>query len=129
MTTYAGVSDVEVELGRPISTEEETAQVTRWLERAEGLIRARISDLDDQVTAGTIDENLLIWVEAAAVARKAINPEGLRSVTRSIDDGSVTKVRDSALSDGVLRITDEEWAMLIPSRPRGAFTIRLGQTW
>ena len=40
------------------------------------------------------------------------------------DDGSITRTRDSALSDGALRITDDEWLLLLPRAPRSVFTVR-----
>lgn len=122
--THAVVDDVAAELGRPISTAAEIAQVQAWLRRIEATIKVRVPDLDALAAASADYLAAVVSVEAAAVARKAVNPEGLRSTTRAIDDGSVTKVRDSALSDGVLRITDDEWALITPRRRRGVFEIR-----
>ncbi len=123
--THATPADVAAELGRSAEslTAAETIQYQAWLRRIEATIKVRIPDLDARIAAGTLDVDTVISVEAAAVARKALNPEGLRSITRSIDDGSVTKMRDSDLSNGVLFIADDEWLLLLPVEPRGAFSI------
>lgn len=123
--TYASIADVAAELGRPVPTGAETiAQWNRWLTRIENQILARIPDLHDRVAAGDPTADLVADVEATAVARKALNPEGLRSTTRSIDDGSVTKTVDQERSAGKLELTDDEWDLLLPRPVRGAFTIR-----
>jgi len=126
MTTFANVSDVSTRLGRPITSEAEVAQVNAWLSDAEALIRGRILDLDERVAAAPAYEDAVVSVEANAVVRKIQNPEGLRQTTRSVDDGSITKTRDSVLSDGQLRITDEEWALLLGVDDVGAFSTRPG---
>lgn len=124
MTTHALVTDVADELGRSIAAGAETAQVNAWLRRVEAIIKIRVPDLDTLTVADADYLAAVVSVEAAAVARKAVNPEGLRSITRAVDDGSTTKVRDQVLSDGVLRITDDEWVLLMPRRRRGAFEVR-----
>src|SRR5699024_2102267 len=127
---YANVQDVADQLGRPITEPAEVKQVNAWIKSIEYIIRARIKDLDDLVSDGVIDEELLTSVIAGAVVRKVQNPEGYRSTTRSIDDWSETKTRDRELSDGVLKLTDYEWSLLIPENTSGAFTISpLGHTW
>lgn len=123
--TYATVADVAAELGRPVPTDDPTiAQWERWLTRVENQVLARIPDLHARVLAGSPTAELVADVEATAVARKALNPEGLRSTTRSIDDASVTKTIDQTRSTGELELTDDEWDMLLPRPVRGAFTIR-----
>jgi len=122
--TYATVQDVADELGLPSIPTDQIPQVTGWLRRIEATIKTRVTDLDARITAGTLDLEIVVGIEAAAVARKADNREGLRSVTRSVDDGTVTKVRDSAFSDGQLRITDDEWSLLLPAPQSEALSIR-----
>lgn len=125
--TYASAADVADELGRPVPTDDPTiAQWERWLSRVENMIRARIPDLDVLVTAGAPSEALVADIEAAVVARKVLNPEGLRQVTRAIDDGSVTKTVDQMRSSGELALTDDEWGLLLPTADSGAFSTRPG---
>lgn len=123
--TYANIIDVAAELGRPVPVDAPTiAQWNRWLTRIENIILARIPDLADRIAAGELTAALVADVEAAAVARHALNPEGVRQVTRAIDDGSVTKLIDQARSAGELDLTNEEWALLLPTSDVGAFSTR-----
>ena len=126
--TYAVVSDVAAELGRGITTPEEIAKVNAWLARANLLIRSRIRDLDERVTAGDISSEAVVSVEVAAVVRKVLNPRGLRSTLTSVDDGSVQETVDSSQSDGAIRILDEEWQILIPAGAERVFSIRMVAT-
>lgn len=125
--TYATVDDVAAELGRPTPTDDVTvSQWTRWLQRAENKIRGRIPDLAARVATEPSLEGRVVDVESAAVARKVLNPEGLRQSTRAIDDGSITKVVDSSRSVGEVTILDSEWADLIPGDSSAAFSTRPG---
>lgn len=130
--TYADVTDVAKRLRRPISDPLEIQAVTVWLEDAESAIRVRIPDLEAVVTDdkplpfGKVSRKTLVLVESRAAARVANNPDGYRSV--AIDD--VTRVRDRDLSDGQVRITDADWAELLPwtstAAVAGGYTIDLG---
>ena len=120
---YANVQDVADRLGRPITDAAEIKQVNAWISDVELIIKARIRDLDELVAGGEIDAGILTSVIAGAVVRKVQNPEGYRSTTRSLDDWSETRTRDREVSDGALRLTDDEWALLIPENTSGAFTI------
>ncbi len=107
MPTYATYSDVQARLGRELSPEEQTLVSVR-LADVERRIKRRINDLDEQVTAGTIDRDDVIQVEADTVLRLARNPEGLYSET----DGNYTYQFDRELASGRLEITDEDWSAL-----------------
>lgn len=123
--SYTTIADVAAALGRPIPTDPATiAQWNWWIDDAESQIRAELPDLDARVAADPDFRITLVHVVAAAVARIAHNPEGLRQITRAVDDGSVTKTVDSSRSGGQLFISDEEWARLLPLNE--AFTVRLG---
>jgi len=108
--TYANVTDVADELGRPITTAEELAQVNAWLRRTEATIRTRVADLDARVTDGILDSALVSSIEAAVVARKVLNPEGKQN--EKIDDYSYGRTPAAATVD--LALTDHEWALLLP---------------
>lgn len=120
--TYANAQDVADELGRPAFDGDQIKQVNAWLKRTELLIRSRIPDLTEKVGDGTIDVDAVVSVEAAVVARKVLNPKGLRTALKSLDDASVQETTDTKFSDGVLRLTDEEWDMLLPAAARSAFS-------
>lgn len=115
---FAGVSDVQISLGRPL-TEDEQTQAVGLLDRVETRIRARIPTLDDRLA----DENdlaaLLVEVEADAVARVIRNPSGYIQE----QDGDYMYTRDRSLATGALNLTNAEWARLGISK--GAFTIGL----
>lgn len=124
---FATPADVALEMNREAGslTATETALFMRWLNRVEATIKARVPDLEAHVASGAIDLDLLIAVESGAVARVARNPEGLRTVTVSVDDGTATQTRDASSSDGMLRLTDDEWALLTPSVIAKAASVRM----
>ena len=127
---YATIQDVAAELGRTAFTDPaEIAQLNAWLRRANATIKVRVPDLDARVEVGSIDPELVASIEAAAVARKALNPKGLRSSMRSVDDGSIQETVDSTQSDGVIRIMDDEWMLLLGRQTRGAFSVRPTFSW
>lgn len=119
--TYATPQDVADELGRPLSGSAETTQFAGWLLRVEALILTRIPDLAARIAAGSLDQAVVVSVEAAVAARKALNPAGKQN--ERIDDYSYGLTDAAASVD--LTLTDVEWATLLtaPER-RQAFTIR-----
>ena len=119
---YATESDVEVRYGRTLTTSE-TAQVGAWIDDLESEIGERIPNLLDLILAGRPTAGTVLRVVCAAVIRKLHNPEGLRTTTVAIDDYSTTKTADSSNSAGLLGLTDEEWALLLPGSSGDAFTI------
>lgn len=111
--TYATPDDVATELGREISADGmEYRQVGKWLNRCEMQIRQRIPVLDDWCADETY-KAIVVEVESAAVARKALNPEGLRSTMTQIDDGSLQTTYDSARPVGEVVVLESEWDMLL----------------
>lgn len=127
---YATIQDVADELGRTAFTDPaEIAQLNAWLRRANAAIKVRVPDLDARVDSGSLSAEVVASIEAAAVARKAQNPKGLRSVMRSVDDGSIQETVDSTRSDGVIRIMDDEWMLLLGRQTRGAFSVRPAWSW
>ena len=116
--TLTNVSDIE-NRWRPLTDDEAVVATTR-LADAERRIAARIPNFDQRVEDDNGFVNNVVEVASSAVIRILLNPDGKRS--ESIDDYSWT--RDRAVSDGILRITPEEWALLGVSRGgRKAFTI------
>lgn len=111
VATYA---DVAIAIGRPISTPDEQAQVTYWLDGAEMQIKARLGDV------ATLDQAALKFVETEAVAARLTNPEGYQSET--IDDYTY---RHGAETRRVT-ILDEWWALLSPATEAASFSTRPG---
>lgn len=113
--------DVQAIYSKSLTTEE-TALVDRRLEQVERKILRRIPDLDDQITAGTIDRDDVVDIEAEAVLRVIRNPEGLYSE----QDGSYGYQPSREAADNSLRITAEEWERL-GIRPSKMFQISPGR--
>lgn len=120
----ATVQQVGELLQRDITDELETRQVSRWIEYADMLIRRRYPNLDALITDGSIGSDAVDMVEAMAVARYALNPEGVTSRSTSIDDYQETQGLRNA-QPGIV-ILDTEWALIAPKTTTagtGAFTI------
>ena len=112
----ATYEDVAVALGRPISTAAEQAQVEWWLTGIEHVIFARLGDLAE------LDQDVLLYVEVEAAVAK-INRAGRSesSVTVAVDDGSVTRRYENAVSPQ--DVSDLLWDLLSPAVATAAFTI------
>lgn len=130
MTTYAIIEDVRTRLGRPIASTAETDQITVLLADVLDQLRngfaARGFNLDAQVAANDPTLDTVKRIQAWAVVRKVIgfNPTGLTSVTKSIDDGSITERREGKDTTLLGPFTDEDWAELLPTATVKAFSIR-----
>lgn len=109
---YALTSDVADGFRALTDAEDSVAQTL--LERAERLLIGRIPTLAARVTAETLDVQTVIDVEAAMVERVLRNPDGKKQ--EAIDDYSWT--RDNAVSAGLLYVTEDEIARLLPTRAR-----------
>jgi uncharacterized protein YcaQ len=105
--SYATAADVQAVLGRTLDTAE-TAMVTRRLAQVERMILRRIPDLDDQITAGTIDQADVVDIEAEAVLRLVRNPEGYLSE----QDGQYGYQFNRETASGRLEILAAEWEVL-----------------
>lgn len=102
---YTNVTNVAATLGRPITTREEIAQVNAWITGCELKIRSRLGDLS------LLDPDVLAYVIAEAVARRARNPDGKQN--ERIDDYSYGLTQEAARAE--IYLTDDEWAMLTPA--------------
>lgn len=125
MSTYTTVPEVATGLGRPTDsiTEQESAQWTQWIEQVEGRIddalRARGTTLADAIESGKITVATIRRIVRPKIVAKADNPQGATSVTRSVDDGSVTIRREGAATiTDPLQLSPEEWSQILNSLPR-----------
>lgn len=111
--------DVQVALGRPISTETEQAQVGWWLDGVELFITARLGDVAD------LPETVVKYVEVEAVLAKVQRAgRNESSITVQVDDGSVTRRYENAVTAS--DITDEWWQLLDPDTNSASASIRPG---
>ena len=111
--------DVQVALGRPISTEAEQGQVGWWLDGVELFITARLGDVAD------LPETVVKYVEVEAVLAKVQRAgRNESSITVQVDDGSVTRRYENAVTAS--DITDEWWQLLDPDTNTGTASIRPG---
>lgn len=104
---YATPEDVEVRFMRPLDEDEKRVVAAR-LEDAELLLRSRIPDLDEKVTAGVLDQALVVMVEAEMVLRLIRNPDGLVQET----DGSYSYSTSQKVASGLLEVLPREWVLL-----------------
>lgn len=110
---------VRIELGLASLTDERTAQISSWIEQVRTLIGNRAPL--DSLNPARLDFVVLAIVTAYAqqpspgVVAKEVGVDDARTVNRYLP-GRKT----------LIELLDEWWAYLldIPSRPRGAFTIR-----
>lgn len=111
---YAEVQDVATALGRSIDQAgTEGRQMQYWLDKAERKVRSRVPLLDDWAIQDPAYQDTVKDVLVSAVERKALNPEGLRSVMTQVDDGNIQQTIDSTRSTGEITILDEEWEQLL----------------
>ena len=104
---------IAVALGRtaPDSGSVEFAQWSLWVDDALMLIESRLGD------PSLLDQAKLDYVVREAVVAHVRNPDSATQVTTSIDDASSS--RQYSTSYGRVRILDEWWDLLSPSRPSG----------
>ena len=129
MVAYAVAADVSVRLGAALAANFDADQATAFLDDVEQMIRVRFPLLDVQVAAGTIALANVVAVEANAVRRVMLNPEGFTQ--EAIDNWSGQ--RAALLAEGLLFISDAEWASLSPlleGRRRGSLRmVAYGETY
>lgn len=123
---YADPQDVAVRLGRSL-TDDELAQAYYYLEDIEAMIRLRIGTLDSKATADEYYLAVVVAVEAKAVKRVFMNPNGIRQHSEAVDDGSSSDTYDTAISAGDLYVSDDEWVQLGGGkRGSGSFSMARG---
>lgn len=118
---YATVTDVQ---NRYHETLDETLEllVTTRLADAELLIRHRIADLDDQIDAETIDQAIVVMIEAEMVLRLVRNPDGFSQES----DGNYSYAIYQQVASGRLEILASEWELLGISEAVGVLQPSLG---
>lgn len=121
---YATPLDVANELGRPLPDDPEVTQWVGWIARVERKLERLFQrsgyDLATQIAAGSPTEDEVVDLVVTRVAAKVLNPTGLTSVTRSIDDASVTTRREGSavVSGDPLDIDADDITDLLPTGRR-----------
>ncbi len=123
-------TDVEAALLRPL-TDAESTYIAALIDQAEGLLRARIPDIDARIAArGTgdpkaIDPAVVAAVLAQVIARFLRSPDGAISVSQTAGPYSTTRSLQANASPGLLTITDADIAAILPATASiGARTIQ-----
>ena len=113
--------EVQATVGRILTTLEQQ-QAELWIGQARTII-SRGPDGRSPLDLDSLDQQVLDMVVTEAVADRVKHPDDTTEVSVRVDDGQVTRRRESAT--GQIRIRDEWWALLEPDpKPsRGAFTI------
>lgn len=115
--------DVEERLLNRSFTDDEKLVINHWIGDLLAEIRLGIVDLDELAE----DPDYLATLKRviySAVKRVLDNPRGLRQMSISIDDYTRSETIDSTASAGVLYLTDQEWAQLVPTLDVDVFSIR-----
>lgn len=113
---------------RPLTTEEATGIETKSA-RAWTRLAAVVPALEKNLEADLVREETVKDVMVSMIVRVLKNPESVRTVAESIDDGSESRTLDNSISTGELYVTDFEIAMLTPQSELpsyGLYTIGLG---
>lgn len=96
------VEDVATAIGRPITSDDEYAQVDQWISDVELLIGARLGDL------GNLDQSLLAYVERETVIARMRHRSEAPEGGNTVDTGS---------ENYFLRVLEPWWALLSPTAP------------
>lgn len=116
--------DVADELGRSRPEQDSATyrQWQKWIDTTYGRVEAYRAQHDlDEPEVSQLDYVVLMAV--AGRAGQGGQPDGAQSVTRTIDDGTVTR-RYTADGPGVVIDLDRWWSLLWPGSQSGAFTIQ-----
>lgn len=106
------VSEIEARWRPLTDAERDVAQTL--LDDAAAILLGRLPTIETRVDAGSLSGALVRRVQVEMVKRVLSNPEGKRQ--ESIDDYSWT--RDNVVSAGLLYVSADEVASLLPARSR-----------
>lgn len=115
---YATVDDVQDRYHQPLDEALQVVVGTR-LADAELLIRNKIPDLDDRVTASQTYHDIVVMVEADMVLRLVRNPDGYSQES----DGNYSYAIYQNVASGRLEVLDSEWDLLAPADAGKMFTL------
>lgn len=104
--TLPDISEIQTLVGHELD-DQEKALANLLIGSALTLLRARIPGLDEKVSTGAVDPELVSMVIASAVARVLKNPDGWYSQTM----GPFTGTMSTKAASGYLSILPEEWKL------------------
>lgn len=102
-----------VEMFRPLN-DQETINTAAMLRYVSALIRAKVPNLDARVSAGTLDTDLVLLAAIMPVKRVLMNQEGVRQKSENTGPFSDSFTLDSAISTGLLYVSADDVADLMP---------------
>jgi hypothetical protein len=108
----------DVEARWRLLSPEDVNRVQEWLDDAWARLQMLAPGLPARIASGVIPERVVVSVLAEAVIRKAQNPEGRRSGSVTIADGTKSWTVDANRATGEVGFTDAELA-LVSARRRG----------
>jgi hypothetical protein len=118
---YATLQDVKNRYHEDLDETLELLVTTR-LADAELLLKNRIKDLDTQIDESTIDEAVVVMVEAEMVLRLIRNPEGYSQES----DGNYSYAIYQQVASGRLEVLESEWELLGVVNTTGVLQPSLG---
>lgn len=128
MAQPLAVADDVVEIFRPL-TEQEATNTTAMLRYVSALIRSKVPNLDGRVSAGTLDPDLVVLAAIMPVKRVLMNQEGVRQKSENTGPFSDSFTLDSAISSGLLYVSVDDVAELLPkvtTRRFGSINVSMG---
>lgn len=130
-TNPASITDVTGRFERPLTDAESTA-ATAWLGDAWIILRREVPGLAARMdlaptAAGYLEAEDVVYVLSWMVIRVLRNPEAMRQWS----DDTYSQTVDTAMSSGLLYVTDAERAQLSPALPgmsaNGMYSIPLSR--
>lgn len=125
MADLASAQDLE-KTWRPLTGPEMTAAQV-WIRRASAIVRQEVPSVDDRITAGTLDPDIVATVVEAMVRRVMSNPDGAKSMSETMHDYARSVTLADADAGTGLYLTDGERDRLTKTpTTRQSFTITPG---
>lgn len=116
--------DVE-EIWRPL-TPDERGIVAGLAKYAWLVLAHEVPGLAQRVESDPELEDLVRFELALAIKRVLVNPDFTRQISTTVDDSTVSRTIDQAVSSGLLYFPEDSLARLRPRRRSGAFSINPG---
>lgn len=124
----ASLDDV-VEIFRPLSDQEKTI-TTAMIRYVSALIRGMVPNLDSRVSAGTLDNDLVVLAAIMPVKRVLMNQDGVRQKSETTGPFSDSVTLDNAISSGLLYVSEDDvknLALAVRNRPKfGSINVSMG---